>query len=112
RRLGEQGDGRRGSMGRSRTPAGPDLPNGLFDTAAVAADDVWAVGEQGFPERALALHWQGSTWSAVSTPCGAPLKGVAAISASDVWAVGENTTCHFDGVRWTVVPGPQPRPGF
>jgi hypothetical protein len=37
---------------------------------------------------------------------------VHAVSATDVWAVGPNTTCHFDGNGWTVVPSPQPRGAF
>jgi hypothetical protein len=37
---------------------------------------------------------------------------VGVVSATDVWAVGIDTTCHFDGAAWTVVPSPQPRPAF
>ena len=34
------------------------------------------------------------------------------VSATDVWAVGSNTTCHFDGNAWSVIPSPQPRPQY
>jgi hypothetical protein len=37
---------------------------------------------------------------------------VDVISTDDVWAVGANTTCHFDGTGWSVIPSPQPRPQF
>jgi len=40
------------------------------------------------------------------------LNGVNVVSATDVWAVGSNTTCHFDGNAWSVIPSPQPRPQY
>jgi hypothetical protein len=65
----------------------------LNGVAAVAANDVWAVGNgSGSPP---ILHWNGTQWNIVPNP--APpgvLNAVAAVSATDVWAVGYsgNTT--------------------
>ena len=98
----------------------------LFGASADATNDVWAVGFNG-PEndnsRALALHYDGTSWKVAKTPSvgsGAnQLNGVLALAPNDVWAVGfstpeppptEDATLtlieHFDGTSWTVVPSP------
>lgn len=103
---------------------------GLNGIAAIASDDVWAVGSyyesakertpQG--QRILILHWDGNTWSLVPSPNpdgGGSLNDVAAVSANDVWAVGWYfTNCgrralilHWDGASWNEVPSPFPYPG-
>src|SRR5437867_3710221 len=46
-------------------PGGPNLPNELYAVAASASNDVWAVGEAGYPEGSLILRWDGSRWRAV-----------------------------------------------
>jgi hypothetical protein len=105
-------------------------PNGgganyLFATAAISANDVWAVGISNVGkdsyERPLAEHWNGTSWSIVSTPdpgqFWADLNGVTAISSDDVWAVGDyriNSTGyvssfaeHWNGISWSLVAMPQ-----
>ena len=95
-----------------------------YDVAAIAADDVWAVGQAGgFGGGAtsvpMALHWDGSTWTDVAVPEVASrhheLLDVAAISTDDVWAVGNYrfwaqayhaVTFHWDGNAWSYVPSP------
>src|SRR5260370_28073886 len=78
--------------------SGAKLPKGSFLTgvAAVASNDVWAVGSQplsgstGF--HAFIAHSNGASWSVVSSPQfagGSVLGRVAADSANDVWAVGQ-----------------------
>src|SRR5690349_12588101 len=46
--------------------------NDLFATAAVSANDVWAVGvtnlTSSFVEQPLAEHWNGTSWTIVPTP--------------------------------------------
>jgi hypothetical protein len=62
---------------------------------AVSATDVWVVGDQraGIGRSdAMAVHWNGTTWTRESTPNGNPggvnsLSGVAAAGGT-VWAVG------------------------
>jgi len=100
--------------------------NIVWALSARTAADAWAVGVQATEDSndTLAMHWNGTSWSAVPTPnpvspCqdgdilwnGNALNGVAAISAQDVWAVGSecysmNTLLeHWDGTTWRMVPG-------
>jgi hypothetical protein len=91
----------------------------LYGVVAVAPDDVWAVGRYepdsgGSPT--LILHWDGTSWSIVSSPNPATYNGmyaVAAASATDVWAVGyyyagqqRTLVEHWDGASWSIVPSP------
>jgi hypothetical protein len=87
------------------------LNNHLYGVAAVASDDVWAVGgsdESGSAYNSLVEHWDGTSWSivpAASFP--GVLYAVAARGPDDVWAVGtENYPGrglieHWDGTTWT-----------
>jgi len=98
----------------------PEVDNTLAGVAAVASNDVWAVGTQQptslTDPHTLILHWDGSQWSIVPSPnfggpgVGNHLVGAAAVSASDVWAVGSSEagplTEHWDGSRWSVVQNP------
>jgi hypothetical protein len=96
----------------------------LTDVAAVAPNDVWAVGYSstyGTPQT-LALHWNGSSWSVIPSPVvqgGSGFEAVAALSSTDIWAVGyraggmpdfSTTTgtmaAHWNGSSWTEVPSP------
>jgi hypothetical protein len=106
--------------------------NQLFGVTAVSADDVWAVGSD-VPDAAtllsstLVLHWNGTTWSRVSSPtvsdASTTLYGVNADSATNAWAVGNEcvypacpdpgiTTdaviLHWNGTRWSIVSSPSP----
>jgi hypothetical protein len=61
---------------------------------AIAANDVWAVGDNGQTQ-----HWNGANWSRVAAPVpglGGRFNGIAAASASDVWAVGS----YSNGNQW------------
>lgn len=83
----------------------------LNGITAVSPTDIWAVGlEYGgeYPyTKALALHWNGSTWARVATPSIGTidrLYSVAAVTASDVWAAGESNgiplLLHWNGSVW------------
>src|SRR5215470_6404222 len=64
--------------------------NDLMGVAAVASNDVWAVGLGG-TSSGLVLHWNGVQWSLSPTPqvnVQLNLLGVTALSGDDVWAVG------------------------
>lgn len=105
--LVEHWDGTRWRVVPSPTP--PDSNYDLLAVAAVAPNDVWAVGEGPIIE-----HWNGLRWRMVPSPGAAGnLMGVAAISPHDVWAVGDSPSIvHWDGVRWRVVPSPKGVPPF
>ena len=101
--------------------------NLLTGVAAVASNNVWAVGYTvttdgtNQPYKTLIEHWNGSAWSVVASPSPASndtLAGVAARSAGDVWAVGtrqdrsgaipidRTLTEHWNGSAWSVVASP------
>jgi hypothetical protein len=104
----------------------PILPRSeLFGAAAIAANDMWAVGYTGAysvrPPRPVVEHFDGTKWSVVpnSLP-NDPLVSVAAVASNDVWAVGTPRCdrdspspfiAHWDGRRWSVVSVPNPNPG-
>jgi hypothetical protein len=94
----------------------PNGRNKLNAIAAVAANDIWAVGEytDNISTRPLILHWDGSDWTIAPQDCDLynSLLAVTVIAPDDIWATGYALTCHYDGSSWTEIPSPQPRPAF
>jgi|GEM_PF-2569649 len=91
------------------------VENELYGVAAIAADDVWAVGDSYLPRRALAMHWDGQQWTLIPVADGETFWAVSGTATDDVWAVGQSTTPsdqtliqHWDGTRWRTVPSPNP----
>jgi hypothetical protein len=104
----------------------PDVANAInnyLNAVTVAGPgDVWAVGYYYTPSlyRTLIEHWDGSTWSIVSSSnvgtSNNYLVGVAAVTPDDIWAVGayinvdlgSNQTLveRWNGSAWSVVPSP------
>ncbi len=95
------------------------LNNNLLAIAAIAPQDIWAVGlsfsnNQNQPRQTLIEHWDGSQWSIVKSvnPGGSDstLSSVTAISSDDVWAVGGSQSRelieHWNGKKWSAVSGP------
>lgn len=97
----------------------------LTGSYALSDTDTWVVGYNGNtstgPEAPVALNWNGTAWSTVSTPTpsgSTPDWGfysVAASSTTDAWAVGEQSAGtkihdslyeHWNGTAWSVVSGP------
>jgi hypothetical protein len=131
--------------GTSWTPvATPDVgsgPNSLHGVVALAPNDVWAVGystasqkpppgEYDVPSKTLIEHYDGTSWSVVSSPNVGPnsqyqsnrLLGITSVSSTDIWAFGsyfaasgsENQMTlllHWDGTSWSLEPCPSPEPG-
>ncbi len=98
------------------------VESALYSVAAIAPDDVWAVGYSLSPFHTLTMHWDGTAWTIVPSPSlgsnGSMLNSVTAISSNDVWAVGGYTNeyeqtfiLHWDGTSWSVVPSPNPGSG-
>jgi hypothetical protein len=91
-------------------------PNGwswLNAVAAVASDDVWAVGES--RSEAVFMHWDGNEWTIVPSPDDAGKRfAIAAVASDDVWSSGESRLfgdnthifAHWDGTTWTTVANP------
>ncbi|MEZ4771327.1 MAG: hypothetical protein R2844_23275 [Caldilineales bacterium] len=50
------------------------------------------------------LHWDGASWSQVTSPTAKGLDALAMVSAADGWAMGSETTMlHWNGVDWGVI---------
>ena len=101
------------------TPNPGDYSDNLDDVACTSAADCWAVGTAGYSDFTspnLALHWNGHTWSVVSTPSPHAGEGfnellsVTCVSPRDCWAVGLDSdsgqALHWNGHRWSLVPTP------
>jgi hypothetical protein len=105
------------------SPNGPTGDGWLHGIAAAGPNDIWAVGEYNKlnfnnPAKALTLHWDGNSWTAVVPPNPSPyginpLQSVVARGPNDFFAVGEwqnesqglNTyVLHWNGSAWTQVP--------
>lgn len=98
--------------------------NTLVDLTTISSTDAWAVGYyySGSGSQivhTLALHWDGSTWSVVSTPAVGTgynvFTAVDGMASNDVWAVGQFYSTgggyrmlmeHWDGSAWHVVAPP------
>jgi hypothetical protein len=92
----------------------------FLDTAAITDKDIWAVGNStsSGTNQPFAVHFNGTSWSAVSTPTlsgGGSFSGVTAVASNDVWAVGSQSVSssrdeplieHWNGTSWSVVPSP------
>jgi len=101
------------------TPSQNAFHNDFNAVAAIAANDVWAVGEYWVDATpsgitVLAQHWDGATWNNVAIPQPSAfsyLFGVTAIASTNVWAVGtywngsgwQTLVEHWDGATWTTM---------
>jgi hypothetical protein len=94
-----------------------DFPGHYLEgVAAIATDDVWAVGTRytdTFEDRPFVIHWNGDAWSVVPTPAvgEAQLVEIDAVGPNDIWAVGHTSGGdehplieHWNGTRWRVIP--------
>jgi hypothetical protein len=93
--------------------------NYFYGVAAIASNDVWAVGGYGnltTQAQQLIQHWNGQNWVVAATPTLPTtyneLLAVSAVSIDDVWAVGGSGSDalieHWNGTSWQVVPNPNP----
>jgi len=99
---------------------GPEVDNTLAGVAAVASNDIWAVGTQQptslTDPHTLILHWNGSAWSVVTSPNDGGssvdnhLLAATAVASNNVWTVGFSgfgtLSEHWDGTSWSVVDTP------
>jgi hypothetical protein len=106
--------------------------NELRSVACASAMDCWAVGyysvgNPALPTGALVYqtliaHWDGTSWTVVTSPNSSPvennsLEDVSCTSATNCWAVGGYATGvsagvamieHYDGTSWSIVSSPSP----
>lgn len=117
--LTERWDGSQWSIVPSPNP-GPNN-NHLKGIAAISSTDAWAVGYYDVDpgnRHPLALHWNGTAWSAVSLPDAQLMTyyqelpvGVAMSSDGEAWLVSttdgppaQPLILHWDGANWQEVP--------
>jgi plastocyanin len=112
RTLTEHWNGARWTIVAS--PVAGDGYDLLGSVSALSSDDAWAVGSHqpfGGAAQALAMHWDGSSWTLAGVPQfgsgDTRLLGVAEASTDDVWAVGAASAAdapaviiHWDGQTW------------
>lgn len=68
----------------------------LQSVEALAADDIWSVGQHG-----TLLHWGGAAWEQVDTPTHAHLYSLGMVTPVDGWAVGYGgAIIRWDGSQW------------
>lgn len=82
------------------------LAGGLNGVAALADNDVWAVGFK-YTDAAgnvapLIVHWDGNELSEVAAPQGSytQLSAIAMVSKDEGWAVGGNAMLHYSNGKW------------
>jgi hypothetical protein len=102
------------------SPASVASDSAVHGVTATSTTNAWAVGSynsKSGEDETLALHWNGKTWSKVSTPNFGVLNGVTATSATNAWAVGtyftasngtETLILHWNGKTWSKVTSPNP----
>ncbi len=95
--------------------------NYFTETTCISATDCWAVGryDAGSADQTLIAHWDGVSWSIVSSPNATAaednaLTSVACTSASNCWAVGyyeaedalQTLILRWNGTTWSLVASP------
>jgi hypothetical protein len=104
------------------TSVSPLTINTLAAVAGSSTSDVWAVGKTRAASgvgMTLAEHFDGKSWSVVSTPNpdndGNVLAGITSLTPTDAWAVGygfdasgggEALAFHWDGSAWSSIETP------
>lgn len=101
---------------RVASPDVGDAQTVLQDVVALSPTDAWAVGYTdsfGGPTSAIALHWNGTSWSVAAAPALGTLNAVTALSPTDIWASGTDADgrlqmANWRGASWTLTPAPTP----
>jgi hypothetical protein len=72
------------------------------DIDMISADDGWAVGFTG-----KITHWDGNTWSQVTSPVTTSLNSISMVSPTDGWIVGNaGVILHWNGTNWSLETSP------
>lgn len=113
----EQWTGKNWHIVSNPNPGGTGGYYAFTGIAATSATDIWAAGyTSNYTSQTVIEHWDGMSWSIVSSPnpsTSAQLYAVSADSSTDAWAAGnyydsnsgiEQTLIeHWNGTAWSVV---------
>jgi hypothetical protein len=116
--LSAQAGAAQGAMTRTAArPGATDYaaPGALYGVAAASARNAWAVGYAGSESdrKLLMLHWNGTSWTRVTSPkildgTAGALSAITVVSAKDAWAVGTTggafghaLVLHWNGASWS-----------
>ncbi len=70
--------------------------------SVLTPDDIWAVGQEG-----LIAHYDGTAWSAYTSPTTIDLRAIDMVSAEEGWAVGvDGVILHYTDTAWSIVTSP------
>jgi hypothetical protein len=90
------------------TPVLTTLNLTMNAVAGSSGHDVWAVGlaeSSGYRNKvrhSVAMHYDGTAWTAVTIPDTQGVLDIAVTSPTDVWAIGfDGTVLHWNGATWT-----------
>jgi hypothetical protein len=85
----------------------------LTGIEAVSDSDIWVFGTSGGGPGLGTWHFDGTTWTHITTGQASRVSGVTALSATDMWGSGStaagpsgNELVHFNGVTWQSVTAP------
>lgn len=70
----------------------------LYGVWGTSTTNIYAVGASG-----RILHFNGTSWSSMSSPTRARISRLSGSSPNDVWAAGDTVLLHFDGSSWKAV---------
>jgi hypothetical protein len=87
---------------------GTPLSSGIAQVSADSPTDAWALAtmQKGRGSQAVVEHWNGTSWSVVSTPV-STITAISALSPDDVWAVAQKgVILNWNGTQWTEVANP------
>jgi hypothetical protein len=95
RTLAEHWNGHRWALTATPSQGGTGTFSYPGGVAAVSARDVWMVGYRSDTSSidTLIEHWNGQTWTKVTSPnggWGGALTAVSTVSADDAWVVGQS----------------------
>lgn len=84
-----------GSCATQATPGG----GALYGVWGTSTTNVYTVGANG-----RIFHFDGTSWTPMSSPTGARISHLAGSGANDIWAAADTVILHFDGTAWKKSP--------
>jgi hypothetical protein len=92
------------------TPVSTDEDLSINAISGDSASDIWVVGQTetpGYRDRqftSVIMHYNGSSWTQVTSPDNSGLMDVDAVSPTDAWAIAaDGSVLNWNGSAWSVV---------